>query len=110
MPPSTNNLFFNAHSGRVRSRAYNDWSMAAGLTINAAHPGTMPGPVQITILLEDKHPRRDCDNALKPLIDLLTPHKNGLGIIDGDHAKVLRKLTVEWADVTGAVITIERAA
>lgn len=78
--------------------------------IRAKWQGTIHGPVKISVRLEDKHPRRDCDNTLKPIIDLLTPHKHGVGIIDGDHARVLRGLSVEWANVDGAVVTIERAA
>lgn len=110
MPPSTNHLFANVQNGRIRTREYKAWSEEAGWMIREKWQGTIHGPVKISVRLEDKHPRRDCDNTLKPLIDLLTPSKHGVGVIDGDHSKILRKLSVEWADVEGAVVTVERAA
>lgn len=108
MPPSTNNLFCNVGHGRIRSREYNAWCNEAGWMIREKWQGAIHGPVKISIQLEDKHPRADADNRIKAVLDLLTPHKHGLGIIDGDHSKVLRKVSAEWSDVQGAVVTIER--
>lgn len=110
MPPSTNNLFANIANARVRTHQYKVWATEAGWAIKEQGHRTIHGPVKITIQLEDKHPRRDASNAIKAVEDLLTPGKHGLGIIDGDSAKFVRKVSAEWADVQGAVVTVEGAS
>lgn len=109
MPPSTNHLFANTSNGRVRTHQYKAWATEAGWRIREQGRRTIHGPVKITIQLEDKHPRRDASNAIKSIEDLLTPGKHGLGIIDGDSAKFVRKVSAEWSDVEGAVVTVECA-
>lgn len=107
LPPSTNNLFFNApHGGRVRTQSYNDWLHTAGLFLKRQIPGRLTGRVDVLIQAEDKHPRRDADNIAKPCLDLLVK----LGAIQDDNSKWVKSVKVEWAPVDGLKIEIRRAA
>ena len=70
-PPSVNNLFLNVQGrGRVRSEAYKAWAIEAGYRVNRA--ARLKGPVSVSVALcaPDKR-RRDADNSLKPILDLL---------------------------------------
>lgn len=75
-PPSANNLFTNAVSGRahgagrVKGKKYRAWLHEAGWEIKRALPPYFTSPV--AVLIECDLPRqRDVDNAIKPLLDLL---------------------------------------
>lgn len=106
-PPSVNNLFANGSSGRFTTQQYKDWQTAAAWKLLADKPGRVPGPVKITLVYEEKHGRRDLDNLLKAVLDLLVKHN----VIDGDHRTVLRAISASWSNaVTGVRITIEQAA
>lgn len=105
-PPSVNNLFANGSSGRFTTQQYRDWQTAAAWKLLADRPGRVPGPVKLTLVYEEKHGRRDLDNLLKAVLDLLVKHN----VIDGDHRTVLREISAKWsAKVTGVRITIEPA-
>jgi Holliday junction resolvase RusA-like endonuclease len=105
LPPSTNNLYFNAPgAGRVKTRQYRDWIAQCGLLLKRQITGRLMGRVDITIKLEDKHPRRDASNTVKPIEDLLVE----LGAIQDDRAKFVRSCKAEWANVEGVVIEISR--
>lgn len=107
MPPSTNHLYFNvAGRGRVKTQQYEDWLQQCGLMLKRQVTGRMTGRVDITIRLEDKHPQRDADNAVKPLCDLLVK----IGLIQDDRSKYVRSVKAEWAPITGVEIMIARAA
>lgn len=108
MPPSTNNLFFNVQGkGRVATKEYRDWKDRNSWYLKSQRPQRVSGPVEIKIQVEDNFPRRDIDNTVKPCLDLIADQ--GMKIIDGDHANVVRKVTAEWADVKGIRLTITRA-
>lgn len=105
-PPSVNNLFANGSKGRFPTQQYRDWQAAAGWKILADRPGRLPGPVKITLILEEKHGRRDLDNLVKAPLDLLVKHS----VIDGDHRTVVREINSSWSNkVQGVRITIEPA-
>lgn len=83
--PSTNNLFVNrngktAGKGRVKGQQYQRWQTDAGWVIRIQQPAPVPGLVAILIEAPLAR-RRDVDNALKPLLDLLVT----LGIIEDDN-------------------------
>jgi hypothetical protein len=67
----------------------------------------MSGPVRVIILLEDDHPRRDADNTIKPLLDLISSPE--VNLIDGDHATVVREVSARWSAIKGVRIIISRA-
>jgi Holliday junction resolvase RusA-like endonuclease len=107
LPPSTNNLYFNAAGkGRIKTRQYNDWLTQCGLLLKRQVTGRLTGRVDIRIQLEDKHPLRDCDNATKPICDLLVK----LGAIQDDRSKFVRSVKAEWAPIKGIIIEIMRCA
>lgn len=76
IPPSTNNLYTNAATGRsygrtrVKGEKYKAWLNDAGWIIRATRPPTFTRPVRVLVEI-DLSRRRDVDNALKPLLDLL---------------------------------------
>lgn len=107
MPPSTNALYFNIPSGgRAKTKSYTDWLYQCGLLLKRQVTGKLCGRVNILIRLEDRHPQRDCDNAIKPICDLLVKS----GAIHDDRAKYVRSVKAEWAPIEGVEILIERAA
>lgn len=107
LPPSANNLFFNLpRGGRAQTQPYRDWILHASLILKNQIAGRLLGRVDVTIQLEDKHPRRDVDNAVKPCMDLLVK----LGALQDDNAKCVRSVKAEWANIDGVRIEIRRAA
>ena len=93
-PPSTNALFRNVPGkGRVRSAVYKAWAIEAGYVVNRARP--IKGPVAVSVRLAPPNKRkRDADNSLKPILDLLVKH----GIIEADDWSVVRKVEAEWIE------------
>lgn len=103
MPPSANNLYFNVPGrGRVKSSSYEDWLHQAGILIRRQGIARMTQRVDIVFSLEDKHPRRDASNAIKPLEDLLVK----LGVLPDDRSKFVRSVTAKWAPIDGIRIDI----
>lgn len=104
-PPSANNLFADkggGHGGRVKSTAYKKWIQEAGWTIVQQLSGQrgepLEGPVSVII---DAHVsrRRDTDNIVKPLFDLLVE----LRIIKDDrwvdfHSVTRRPVFKDWPE------------
>ena len=94
IPPSTNNLFSSIQprrGGVARRRAkaeyYRDWLKDAGweIKLQAVIP-TEPIAGTLRVLIEAPlNRRRDLDNALKPILDILGCGKNGLRIIVDDN-------------------------
>lgn len=93
-PPSTNALFKNVPGkGRVRSAAYKAWAIEAGYAVNRASP--VKGPVTVSVQLSPPNKRkRDADNSLKPILDLLVKH----GVIEADDWSIVRSVSAEWAE------------
>lgn len=99
-PPSVNGLFFNAAKGRVKTDAYKAWRRDAGNLILVQGRRRIHGFVSLSVALvrPDKR-RRDLDNALKPLLDLLVE----MQIIDDD--SLVQRISVQWVSA-GAPCTV----
>lgn len=93
-PVSVNNLFINVPKrGRVRSSAYRNWALEAGVAVHVQRVPKMLGEVSVCIALcaPDKR-RRDADNAAKAVLDLLATH----AIIEGDDSRFVRSIQTKW--------------
>lgn len=102
MPPSTNALFFNAGHGRQRTKVYNDWRKEAGWEIKRQRIPAISGRVIVDILLEENK-RRDADNAIKGILDLLVD----LCVIQSDRSDIVRSVSATWGGPPGANVTIK---
>ena len=101
-PPSTNHLFAGK-SRRYRSKAYQDWSVEAGLMLMKQKPlPRFPGKVNVVITCgrPDKR-RRDLGNLEKAITDKLVE----LQVLKDD--SLIECLTITWGDVVGAQIDIQ---
>lgn len=103
-PPSVNNLFVNAPRGRGRfpSQKYKAWMRAA--IKEMALIGTPPlidTPVHIFLEITGSS-RNDLDNCAKAVIDMLVAQ----GVLLNDNKKVVRRITLEFAEVVGARVRI----
>ena len=104
-PPSVNNLFLNVRGrGRVPSARYRAWRKRADDSMWGQKIEAVSGPVQIQITYEDQG-RCDLDNLQKAILDHLVHHR----LIDGDDRAVVRKITLQWGAVQGAVIDVAPA-
>ena len=79
MPPSVNNMHANRPGiGRVKTKAYREWITEAGFMLLAQRNRQgkhkrIDGPIAVTVeAYRPANKRRDLDNILKPLLDLLT--------------------------------------
>jgi len=103
-PPSVNAMYLNMRGhGRIISPKYRAWKKDAEWSISGIRLENFVGPVQIEIVIEES-PRSDLDNFCKPICDFLVQHK----IIVDDKCKYVRKITIEWGDVDGAIVTIKQ--
>lgn len=93
-PPSANRLWRNFKGRTVISEGYRLWKETAGWTLQAQRPQKHEGPVNIAIklMMPDKR-RRDIDNRIKPILDLLCAHR----VIAGDDSRFVRSVSVSLA-------------
>ncbi len=104
-PMSLNHAFANVPGrGRVKTKAYREWSNTAGWLINAAksaHKVKKPLVSELSLhLFVTRKYRGDLDNTLKPVLDAL--EKNG--IVKND--RQFKRLTVETADVENMICVV----
>lgn len=79
-PPSGHHLY-RKHKGAHLSKAYREWRDCAGWTLKEQQPASVSGQVGIVIdIVPPDGRRRDLDNLIKPIVDLLVTHQ----VIDGD--------------------------
>lgn len=85
LPPSANHIWKNYH----KSKAYKAWIVEAGWL--SKRRDKIVGPWRITVLAKrpDKR-RRDLDNLLKPIIDLVV----SLGLVEDDSK--LEMISARW--------------
>lgn len=107
-PPSGHTLF-KRYNGSMLSEAYRKWRDTAGWELLAQKPKKTLGRVGIHLVFRSPdNRRRDIDNLLKPVIDLLVKHS----LIEGDDSRFLRILRAEWDDIAiepGVVVIIKPA-
>jgi len=104
-PPSANRLWRSTKDGRhYRSPRYQTWFQAAGIEINRQRPGKIEG--QFSVLLQLGRPdrrRRDLDNLMKPVLDLLQHY----GIIEND--SLAQHVSVHWSEtIKGAHVVLAK--
>lgn len=94
-PPSVNNLFINGKAGKGRfpSPTYRAWKTEASLRAHLSSSQRIEGPfaVQINAVRPDRR-RRDIDNLIKPLVDLLVSQ----GIVTDDSE--MQQITATWVE------------
>jgi len=69
-PPSVNAAYRNTAKGRAKTRSYRNWESECLWMIKGAKPGIVAGPFTVVLFLSEKT-RKDVDNCLKPVLDLL---------------------------------------
>lgn len=76
-PISVNSMYANVSGkGRIKSQRYRTWRSAAGWALKAAKQTPINGWFTVTIILYEKDNRkRDPDNFVKGVNDLLVEHK-----------------------------------
>lgn len=95
-PPSVNNMHTVVRGRKIVSKAYRGWKDEAAWAAKLAKVERMSGPVDIAIeIVAPDRRRRDCDNAIKPVVDALVSAR----LIDGDDARFVRKVSSEWVSV-----------
>jgi hypothetical protein len=85
IPPSLNNATFNAGARRAPSKRAMEWKRAAALHIADAGVDAISGRYVLLMLLPVKM-QGDCDNRIKPVLDLLVTLKL---VPDDRHADVM---------------------
>lgn len=104
-PPSSNNLFLNVRGrGRILTEKYRQWRDDAGWMLRSQKWFSIAGQVHFAMLVPDRG-NRDLDNTVKAVLDLLKTHE----AIQGDGRKFVRKITLEWADISDARVTVTAA-
>lgn len=105
VPPSANNLFTNAETGRaagisrVKGKKYRSWLSEAGWEVKRQSPPFFALPVAVVIEV-DLPRQRDMDNAIKPLLDLLVY----VSVLQDDSLvddlRIIRRGDKKWASVS----------
>ena len=101
--PSLNNLYLSIKGkGRVPTRKYRAWRTQAlwEIRVQRVRPVTGAVSVHIRLVAPDRR-RRDADNALKAVLDVL----KAAGIIEDDSGAYVRRVSSEWAE-TGEPCTV----
>jgi crossover junction endodeoxyribonuclease RusA len=93
-PPTTNNLYRNTGGrGRVKTEHYKAWLNEAGWLVKAQRPAPLPGRYRLSLVATAPDARRrDVDNLLKPVSDLL----KACGVIEED--SLAKSVFAEWSD------------
>jgi Holliday junction resolvase RusA-like endonuclease len=110
-PPSVNDYYANNKSGRGKGRYVTTrgktWKRAALNELVAQGAALVNCPVRVRLDLgEDAFsPNADCDNFVKPVLDLL----KAAGVILDDRRKFVRGQASEWVPGDQCTITLEAA-
>lgn len=93
-PPSGHKLF-RRHNGKFLSAEYRAWRDEAGWELKRQAPAKALGRVSVVIDFKAPDKRhRDCDNLIKPVLDLLVAHQ----VIAADDSSIVREVTARWVD------------
>ena len=109
-PPSANRIWRVVKRRKkpvIKSEAYRAWQEAAGWYIRAAGiQRTMTEDVAVTIELVKCNRRSDCDNAVKPILDILQ-HCHVIGNDNQvKHHTVIDRTDEKDIDFKGARVTV----
>jgi len=88
------------------ARGWDDWLESGAAFLKRQRAPRLMGAVDITIRLEDAHPRRDGAGCIAPVLALL--HR--AQVLQSDRSQSVRRVAAEWAPVRGVEIHIRRAA
>lgn len=96
IPPSLNAMFANARGkGRVKTREYRMWIKHAKWDVWLATKGqhkTIEGPFDVEIECDRPNMRRDLDNIIKPLLDILVSED----VVTDD--RYVKRITASWGE------------
>lgn len=79
-PPSTNKLWRHVGGKRVRSEEYATWRQVAGWEVKRQHAGRPPVACRYNMEIQVPISRRDTDNWVKPIGDIL----ESCGVVTND--------------------------
>lgn len=102
--PSVNALYRNVTGkGRVKTKRYKEWAMAAGWDVSQQTRGNaVKGPYELSLTISRAKARANSDlsNRVKGVEDLLVDH----GVIEDD--KFCQRLVLEYGECDGMIIEI----
>ena len=102
-PPSANKLFLNVSGfARIPTPAHESWRATAANAILRSRSRRMNGPVEILMVFQERAGRRDIAYAANLCLEFLAAK----GVIETEDSRVVRRLTLQWGDVPGAMIEI----
>lgn len=104
IPPSTNNLFVTRGKLRVKSERYLRWINDAGKHIVIQRVPKLIGEVAVTLWVPRDN-RRDADNEIKPVLDLLVRHQ----VIERDSMGYVVSIAAHVADREDVLVEIRQA-
>jgi crossover junction endodeoxyribonuclease RusA len=100
LPPSANRIWRRSGTRIHKSTAYTKWLRDCGYIAKAQQLGKISGPYALTIqAVRPDRRRRDLDNAIKPLSDLLV----SLGVVRDDSDAEL--ISIRWV-TSGPALSI----
>lgn len=95
-PPSANNMHTVIRGRKIASKAYRAWKEEAAWAAKLAKADPIHGPVEVAIeIVAPDRRRRDCDNAIKPVLDALV----SANLIDGDDGRFVRTVSSSWVSM-----------
>ncbi len=104
-PPSANRLWTRTRKGMRKTDTYCDWLKVAGYMVMAQRPIGLTGPYKLSIrAMRPDRRRRDIDNLIKPVSDLL----QSVGVIEDDSD--CEMVTARWVTTGDPLnVRIEKA-
>jgi Holliday junction resolvase RusA-like endonuclease len=102
--PSVNKCFANSVKGRRKTRAYTSWARGElkALIAQRAKPIGVPANISITLPIKT---RGDCDNRIKPVVDLLVR----AGVLQDDRSDFVRSVSVSFGQVDMMHVSVTAA-
>jgi hypothetical protein len=102
-PPAVEALFVHVDGrGRVATQAYAAWRAMAADAILRAKARRMSGAVEILMIFRDRIGRGHLDNLPRACLEILVAK----GVIEAADSRIVRRLTLQWAEAPGATIEI----
>ena len=106
-PVSVNDMYGNnkgAGRGRFVMPEYAQWRADATICLYQQQVRPILGRVVVHIDLDDTR-QGDCDNRIKPILDLLVKE----GTLGGDSKKYVKRVSIGWESIEGCRIALETA-